>query len=102
MAEPQPPSPLGHPPQSPEWEAGWHPAGQANSFPIAERVGRRQLADLNHMVVKKKITRSWWQDGEAKAGHGITLPVVPIPPPVAPNKYLQGTPGLVALAGVGA
>lgn len=51
--------------------------------------------------LKKKITRSRWQEGEARLGHGIPPPAAPCPPPVAPNKYLQGTPGLVALAGVG-
>lgn len=51
--------------------------------------------------LKKKITRSGWQGGEARPGHGIPPPATPYPPPVAPNKYLQGTPGLVALAGVG-
>lgn len=75
-------------------------ARQANSFPIAEWVGGG-CADLNHMVVKKK-NRSGWQGGEARPGHGISPPAAPCPPPVAPNKYLQGMPGLVALAGVGA
>lgn len=45
-------------------------------------------SDLNHMVVKKKITRSRWQKGEARLGHELTPPAAPIPPPVAPNKYL--------------
>lgn len=31
---------------------------------------------------------------------GFPPPDAPCPPPVAPNKYLQGMPGLVALAGV--
>lgn len=76
-------------------------ARQANSFPIAERVGGGS-ADLNHMVVKKKKklgagSREGWP---ARAWDSPTgRPIVP--PPVAPNKYLQGTPGLVALAGVG-
>lgn len=76
-------------------------ARQANSFPIAEQVGGGS-ADLNHMVVKKKKqTRSGWQGGVAGQGMGFPHRPPHVPPPVAPNKYLQWTPGLVALAGVG-
>lgn len=35
--------------------------------------------------------------GKAKAGAKAT----PDTPPMAPNKYLQGMPGLVTLAGMG-
>lgn len=107
MAGPQPPSPLGHPPQNPECgglDGTQRGARQANSFPIAELVGvggGEAAPTLITWWLKKKITRSGWQEGEARLGHGIPPPAAPCPPPVAPNKYLQGTPGLVALAGVG-
>lgn len=51
---PSHPNPHGHPPQSSEEGVGLDStqrgATQANSFPIAERVGGGS-ADLNHMVV---------------------------------------------------
>lgn len=71
-------------------------------FPSLSGSGEAAPTSITWWFKKKKKTRSGWQGGVAGQGMGFPhrLPHAP-PPPVAPNKYLQGTPGLVALAGVG-
>lgn len=72
-------------------------ARQTNSFPIAEKVGGGS-ADQNQVVVKKKYLGAGGKEGRQGQGRDSSK-AISHPPPVSPNKYLQGMPGLVTLAG---